>query len=76
MRIDLEKLKQVEEQYKEQGLPNYSLHLMLSKIIAFEDAPYGLSPNNIVLSINTLKELGILIMDETAKKPKVQQLNS
>ena len=55
MRIDLEKLKQVEEQYKEQGLPNYSLHLMLSKIIAFEDAPYGLAPNNIILSINTLK---------------------
>jgi hypothetical protein len=76
MRIDLEKLKQVEEQYKEQGLPNYSLHLMLSKVIAFEDAPYGLAPNNIILSLNTLKELGILVMEEPTKNPKVQQLNS
>lgn len=75
MRLDLEKLKQVEEQYKEQGLPNYSLHLMISKVIAFEDSPYSLAPNNVVLSINTLKELGILIMDEN-KSPKVQQLNS
>ena len=76
MKIDLEKLKEVEEQYKEQGLPNYSLHLMLSKVIAFEDAPYGLAPNNIVLSLNTLKDLGILVMDDTKKSPKVQQLNS
>jgi len=75
MKLNLEKLKEVEEQYKEQNLPNYTLHLMLSRVISFEEAPYSLAPNNLILSINTLKELGILDM-ENKEKPKTQQLNS
>jgi hypothetical protein len=75
MKINLERLKEVEEQYKEQNLPNYTLHLMLSKVIAFDEAPFSLAPNNLVLSINTLKELGIIDMENKELK-KPQQLNS
>mgnify|MGYP001765502927 CR=1 FL=1 len=75
MKINLEKLKEVEERYKEQGLPNYSLHLMLQQVITFEQAPFSLAPNNVILSINTLKELGILD-DDGRKEAKIQQLNS
>lgn len=75
MKLNLEKLKEVEETYKEQGLPNYTLHLMLQQVITFEQAPYSLAPNNVILSINTLRELGILDMEgKETKKP--QQLNS
>jgi hypothetical protein len=76
MRLNLEKLKEVEEQYREQGLPNYTLHLMLQQVIAFKEAPFTLAPNNIILSISTLKELGILEMDEGKKEIKYQKLNS
>ena len=76
MKINLEKLKEVEEKYKEQNLPNYSLHLMLSKVIAFDEAPFSLAPNNLILSINTLKELGILDMEDKRETKKPQQLNS
>jgi hypothetical protein len=76
MKINLERLKEIEEKYKEQGLPNYTLHLMLSQVIAFEQAPFTLAPNNIVLAINTLKDLGILDMEGKKDPPKTQQLNS
>lgn len=76
MKINLERLKEVEEKYKEQGLPNYTLHLMLSKLVAFDEAPYTLAPNNLILSINTLKDLGILDMEESKEPKKPQQLNS
>jgi len=76
MKINLEKLRKVEERYKEQGLPNYSLHLMLQQVITFEQAPFSLAPNNVILSINTLKDLGILDDDNNKKETKVQQLNS
>jgi hypothetical protein len=77
MKIDLEKLKEIEEQYKEQGLPNYTLHLMLSKVIAYDEAPYSLAPNNIVLAINTLKELGIIeAEDKKETKKPLEHLNS
>lgn len=76
MKINLEKLKEVEEKYKEQNLPNYSLHLMLSKVIAFGETPFSLAPNNLILSINTLKELGILDMEDKRETKKPQQLNS
>jgi hypothetical protein len=76
MRINLEKLKEIEEKYKEQGLPNYSLHLMLQQVIAFERAPFNLAPNNITLAINTLKDLGILDVEEKKDLSKTQQLNS
>lgn len=77
MKINLEKLKEVEEQYKEQGLPNYTLHLMLSRVLGFEESPYSLAPNNVVLAINTLKDLGILEMEDNTKKTeKVEQINS
>ena len=76
MKIDLEKLKEIEEKYKEQGLPNYTLHLMLQQVISFEQAPFTLAPNNIILAINTLKDLEILLVDEVRKDKPIQQLNS
>ncbi len=76
MRINLERIKEIEEKYKEQGLPNYTLHLMLQQVIAFDEAPFTLAPNNLILSINTLKELGILDMEDKRETPKPQQLNS
>ena len=75
MKINLEKLKEVEEKYKEGNLPNYTLHLMINRIVSFDEAPYSLAPNNLILSINTLKELGILDMEGKEIK-KTQQLNS
>lgn len=76
MKINLEKLKEIEETYREQGLPNYTIHLMLSQVINFEQAPYTLAPNNITLAINTLQDLGILEMDSNKKEANPQQLNS
>jgi len=76
MKINLERLKEVEEKYKEQGLPNYSLHLMLQQVISFEQTPFALAPNNIVLAINTLKDLGILDMEDKREPQKPQQLYS
>lgn len=76
MKINLEKLREVEEQYKEQNLPNYTLHLMLSKVIAYDEAPYTLAPNNLILSINTLKELGIIDTEDKKEPKKPQHLNS
>lgn len=76
MKINLERLKEVEESYKDQGLPNYTLHLMLQQVIAFDQAPFTLAPNNVILAINTLKDLGILDMENKREEKKPQQLNS
>lgn len=77
MKINLKKLKEVEEEYKEHNLPNYTLHLMISQVIAYGEAPYTLAPNNIVLAINTLKELGIIdAEDKKETKKPLEHLNS
>ena len=50
---------------------------MLSRVLGFEESPYSLAPNNVVLAINTLKDLGILEMEDNTKKTKkVEQINS
>jgi hypothetical protein len=74
MKLDLQKLAQVEKTYSEGVLSHNALNSMISQVIAFEDTSYKLAPNNIQLAINTLKELGILIETEP-EKPK-QHLNS
>jgi hypothetical protein len=76
MKIDLEKLKKVERKYDDSGLSHYAIELMLKEVIAFNQAPYKLAPNNVMLSMNTLIDLGILIIEEDKKDPPVQQLNS
>lgn len=85
MKLDLKRLQKVSMQFASQKLPGdiiidnsltqHALHIMVTNVLNFYEAPFNLAPNNIKTAINTLVELKILILDDNTKPP-VQQLNS
>jgi hypothetical protein len=60
MKIDLRKLKKLEQEYHDYGTSMYLIQSMLGIVL---EGPT--SDKNFVLSFNTLKELGIIIDEPT-----------
>ena len=81
MKIDLEKLKEVEGKYRNDTITFNALQDMVSAILNQRDANlFGLEFGpNIALATATLTELGIIDWEGAVrpeKKKKVEQLNS
>ncbi len=73
MKIDIEQLRKIEKEYCEE-ISLYSLKQMVGNVLGYNESSYKLAPNNVKVSIETLKELKILVGD--IEKPEAQQLNS
>ena len=73
MKINLEKLKKIEELYDNSHSSELALRQMISIVLDYHNSPYTIAPDNVKLAINTLKDLGII---EESEISKIQQLNS
>jgi hypothetical protein len=85
MKIDLDKLQQLSIKYASQAnlpgglsidnsLTQYALQTMLKVTLEYNESSYGHAPTNVKLAFETLKGLGVIILEELDKKPI--QLNS
>jgi hypothetical protein len=86
MKLNLAKLQQVALQYTNQssinGMPTidnsltqFALETMIRVTLEYNESSYGHAPTNVKLAFETLKDLGIIVLDEIIQT-KPQQLNS
>jgi hypothetical protein len=86
MKIDLEKLKEVELKYGSPAvLPGdihisnelslFTLQQMVKIVLDYNESTYLYATSNVKLAFETLKSLGVIVED-IPTEPKIQQLNS
>ena len=68
MKIDLKRLKEVEESFETKELSSYALKSMVSSVLEYDRASSNICPTHVQIAINTLSELRILISDDKDKK--------
>ena len=78
MKINLEKVKELEKKYQNDKLTLSVIHSSINSVLTYPVDEYGSKKSNVVIAIATLKNLGILEEETEVKKPQpnVQQLNS
>ena len=77
MKIDFKKLQKMEKEMSCSPVSNAALAAMVQNVIAYNESKFTNAPNNIELSIRTLREMGILVMEEGDLIPgEIKQLNS
>lgn len=77
MKIDFKRLQKLEKEMSCSNVSLAALANMVQNVIAYNESKFANAPNNIELSIRTLREMGVIVMEENDLiPPTVQQLNS
>jgi hypothetical protein len=75
MKINLEKLREIEKDFEGDHITSGVLQTMLNTVLEFYNTPNNSTPNNVRLAVNTLADLGI-IEEEKEPSKKIKQINS
>lgn len=75
MKINLDKLREVENSYEGHDITRETLSSMLKTVLDFYNSSYSIAPDNVKLAYNTLIDLRI-IEEDLNKEKEIQHLYS